>query len=112
MSSSTTSPADLEQANRLATVAFCGLAVQEKRQGFRYLSQEEILVRQSFITSLSRFGLIKVNREPKEVDTTGSSHLWSFLGDGLKLTLRGGAQTQSCVWGVPASLLEGLPLTE
>ena len=101
---------DLERANRFATVAFCGLAVEDREQS-RYLSQREIGVRQSFVTSLTRLGLFEANGKPGEensVDMGGSGHHWSFLGDGVKLTLLGTGQTQSHVWRAPASLFEGL----
>jgi hypothetical protein len=106
-------PVDLERANRFATIAFCGLAVEDREQS-RCLSQREIGVRQSFVTSLTRLGLFEANGKPEEnsVDMGGSGHLWSFLGDGVKLTLLGTGQTQSHVWKAPASLFEGLLKTD
>ncbi|KAL5324769.1 hypothetical protein ACEPPN_005887, partial [Leptodophora sp. 'Broadleaf-Isolate-01'] len=92
-------PVDHERANRLATVAFCGLAVEDREQN-RSLSQREIVDRRSFVTSVTRLGLFEANGKPKK-------SVWSF-GDGVKLTLLGTGQTQSHVWKAPASLLEGL----
>jgi hypothetical protein len=103
-------PVDLERVNRFATVAFCGLAVEDREQS-RCLSQREIGVRQSFVTSLTRLGLFDANgkrEEENSVDMGGSGHLWSFLGDGVKLTLLGTGQTQSHIWKAPASLFGGL----
>jgi hypothetical protein len=102
-------PVDLERANRFATVAFCGLAVEDMEQN-RGLSQQEIEVRRSFVTSLTRLGLFETNGKPEEnsVDMGGSGHLWSFLGDGVKLTLLGTRQTQSHVWKASAILFEEL----
>jgi hypothetical protein len=77
-------PVDLERANRFATVAFCGLAVED-REPNRCLSEREIEVRRSFVTSLTRLGLFEANGKPEEnsVDKGGSGHLWRFLGDGV-----------------------------
>jgi hypothetical protein len=106
-------PIDLKRANRLAIVAFCGLAVQDREQnrlsckqseGLEYLSGREIKDRRSFVTSLTRLGL----KEENDIDIGGSGHLFSFLGDGVRLTLRGRAATQSRVWRAPGSLFEGL----
>jgi hypothetical protein len=102
-------PVDLEQANRFATIAFCGLAVKD-REPNRFLSQREIEIRRLFVTSLTRLGLFEANGKPEEnsVDMGGFGYLWSFLGDGVKLTLLGTGQTQSRVWKAPTSLFEGL----
>jgi hypothetical protein len=106
-------PIDLKRANRLAVVAFCGLAVQDREQsrlgweqseGLEYLSGREVKDRRSFVTSLTRLGL----KEENDIDVGGSGHLFSFLGDGVKLTLRGQAATQSHVWKAPGSLFERL----
>jgi hypothetical protein len=70
-------PVDLERANRFITVAFCGLAVEDREQD-RWLSVREIVVRQSFVTSLVRLGLFGANGKPEEensVDIGGSGHL-------------------------------------
>jgi len=103
-------PVDLERADRLAIVAFCGLAVQDRKQSRHrwehHLSEWEIGDRRSFVTSLTRLGL-------KEENTIGiGGHLWGFLVDGVRLTLRVRAETQTHVWKVPASILKGFLMTE
>ena len=74
------------------------------------LFQREIEVRRSFVTSLTCLGLFEANGKPEQnsVETGGSGYLWSFLADGVKLTLLGTGQTQSRVWKAPTSLFEDI----
>ncbi|TVY12585.1 hypothetical protein LARI1_G009439 [Lachnellula arida] len=123
----------LERANRLATVAFCGLVVQDRKQdmkprkGFRYLSEREVIERRLFVTSLTQLGFIEAKRKPdkeKHIDMSRFGQVWDFLGDGVKLTLPRRANTvkkftlsrranpQSHVWKATASLFQGLEVTK